>query len=250
MTEEVRATRAPPQDRDASAEARDQTAEAHDATADERDELATQRDGRADARDIAAGQIDLDAASDRNAARRDRLAARGDRTHAADDRKAAAIDRVLAALERTAWLRDELTGTYVRAAGLVELEREIIMAERTEHSYVLAFIDVDGLKTINDTFGHDVGDDHLREVVRCIRGVVRDYDVVVRYGGDEFICGMADVHGAEVVERFDRVNLALHEGNHASISVGVAEREKGEELAELISRADAAMYESRERRTD
>lgn len=249
MTEQARATLTPPDDRDASAEARDQTATSHDTTADERDALAAQRDARADARDLSAGRIDLDAASDRNAALRDRLAARGDRIHAADDRKAAATDRILAARERAAWLHDELTGSYVRAAGLVELEREIIQAERTEHSYVLAFIDVDGLKTVNDTFGHDAGDDHLRAVARCIRDVVRDYDVVVRYGGDEFICGLADAHVADVVERFDRMNATLNEANHASVSVGVAERQQGEDLADLISRADADMYESRKRRT-
>ena len=250
MTQETSATRTLADDRDASAAARDVTSSSHDATANERDDLATQRDARADARDVANGRIDLDAASDRNAARRDRLSAQADRLHAAHDRKAAEVDRLLAAEERSEWLRDELTGSYRRAPGLVELEREIIRAERTERSYVLAFIDVDGLKAVNDMFGHDAGDEHLREVVRCIRRVVRDYDVVLRYGGDEFICGMADTHIADVVERFDRVNAALRAGSNASVTVGVAERQKGESLAELISRADTEMYESRNRRTD
>jgi diguanylate cyclase (GGDEF)-like protein len=199
---------------------------------------------------MATGRVDVDAAADRIAARRDRMSAKGDRSHAGDDRQAALTDRLVSAEERAKLLRDELTGSYYRAAGFLELEREIIEAERTERSFVLTFIDVDGLKTVNDISGHAAGDDLLREVVRCIRGVVREYDVIVRYGGDEFICGMADVHIADVVGRFDRANAALRETNSASITIGVAERQKGEGLADLARRADAAMYKNRQRRTD
>ncbi|MCW2750171.1 MAG: diguanylate cyclase with sensor [Aeromicrobium sp.] len=235
-------------DRDASAEARDRTSTSHDNTADERDGLAALRDTRADARDSASGHVDVDAATDRDAARRDRNSAKADRDHASHDRQAAFTDRSLSSQERAVLLLDELTGSYRRAAGFLELEREIVIAERTEQRFTLAFIDVDGLKSVNDTLGHDAGDDLLRTVVRSVRDVVRDYDVIVRYGGDEFICGMADVATSEVIARFDKANLALRAADHSSVSVGVVERKRGEGLASLIDRADTAMYEGRERR--
>lgn len=234
-----------PDDRDASADDRDLTSTSHDRTADERDALAARRDARAEARDSSAGRLDVDAATDRNAARRDRRSAKGDRAHAAHDREAAFTDRSLSGAERAALLLDELTGCYRRAAGFLELEREIVKAERTERPFTLVFVDVDGLKAVNDTLGHDAGDACLRAVVRALRSVVREYDVIVRYGGDEFICGLAEVNAADAVARFDRANAALREADHASVSVGVVERWHGEGLASLIGRADAAMYDSR-----
>lgn len=180
-----------PDDRRASGDARDQTSASNDRTAEERDDLAAERDVRAENRDNASGRLDIAAATDRNAARRDRNSARGDRTHAADDRLAAHTDRSLSSQERAALLLDELTGSYRRAAGFLELEREILKAERTERPFTMAFIDVDGLKAVNDTLGHEAGDELLLAVARSLRAVVRDYDVIVRYGGDEFICGMA-----------------------------------------------------------
>jgi len=240
---------APTRDRDATAEARDKTAISHDETAEERDVLSEQRDERAVDREDASGDIDRDAKADRGAARRDRLSARGDRGHARDDREAASLDRSLAADEQAELLLDELTGCYRRAAGFLELEREIMKAERTDQPFVLAFLDVDGLKAVNDEQGHEAGDDLLREVVRCWREVLRSYDVFIRYGGDEFICGVADLPVAAVAERFETANNELRSRDHASVSVGLAERVRGEGLAALIERADAAMYEARERRT-
>ena len=232
--------------RDASANDRDRISSSLDETASKRDELAGRRDARAEARDGAAGKVDTHAVRDRDAAMRDRLSAKGDRNHAEGDRGAAWNDRDLSAKERALMLQDSLTGSYRRAAGFLELEREIVKAERTEHSFVLSFIDVDGLKVVNDTQGHSAGDDLLRHVVRNVRQVVRDYDVIVRYGGDEFICGMADVTVADVRERLGRANHALHNEN-ASVSVGVVLRMRGEGLAALIARADSAMYKGRKR---
>ncbi|MEO6605443.1 MAG: GGDEF domain-containing protein [Aeromicrobium sp.] len=189
--------------------------------------------------------MDLDAASDRNAARRDRSSASGDRTHASSDRLAAQTDRQLSSQERVATLIDELTGCYRREAGFHELEREIIKAERTEQLFTMAFIDIDGLKTVNDTHGHEVGDVLLRAVASSLRGVLRDYDIVVRYGGDEFVCGMSDVHADEVAGRLEQANTTLRDRDHATVSFGVVERLRGEGLASLISRADADMYEAK-----
>lgn len=235
-------------DRDATADDRDKVARALDASADKRDAHSDRRDGRAEARDEAVNEVDTEAAADRHAALRDRQAAKGDRGRARDDRAAAWSDRILAEKDRAELLLDELTGFYRRAAGFLELEREILKAERTGQRFSLAFVDVDGLKVVNDEQGHEAGDLLLREVARCIRTVLRDYDVCIRYGGDEFICAMADLPVAQSEERFREVNDALAAGNHGSVSVGLVERERGENLASLIGRADAAMYEAREQR--
>ena len=61
-------------------------------------------------------------------------------------------------------------------------------AKRTQRSFVLAFIDVDGLKTTNDSLGHAAGDELLRRVVDTVRDHLRSYDLIVRFGGDEFLC--------------------------------------------------------------
>ncbi len=231
--------------RDGTADGRDRTAEAYDTVATGRDALARLRDERAELRDQQRGHVDVDAAADRFAAREDRQSAGGDRDHASHDRHAAFMDRSLSATERADLLVDELTGTYRRAAGFLELEREIIKAERTRECFVMAFIDVDGLKVVNDTSGHRRGDLLLQEVVRSLRGVVREYDIIVRYGGDEFVCGLAGMGLPEVGQRLSFANTYLRDRDHNSVSIGLAEREPGEGLESLIARADTAMYEAR-----
>jgi diguanylate cyclase (GGDEF)-like protein len=73
----------------------------------------------------------------------------------------------------------------------------------------LAFVDVDGLKLVNDSRGHLAGDAPLKLVGGTIRAHVRPYDVIVRYGGDEFVCAMSDLGAVEARERFDKVAEAL-----------------------------------------
>lgn len=235
----------PDRDRDLTADDRDAISDALDQTADERDRRAALRDARAALRDAASQAPDREAVADRHAAMRDRLAARCDRLHARDDRAAAKADRLLAAQDRAELFFDDLTGFYRRVSGLVELRREVLEAERTGKRFVLGFLDVDGLKAVNDGHGHEVGDATLREIAHCLRGVFREYDVFVRSGGDEFICGFVDLPIADVAERFDEVNDGLRARDHATVSVGLAERAPGEELESLIKRADAAMYEAR-----
>lgn len=100
--------------------------------------------------------------------------------------------------------RDPLTGLNNRMAMEKNLPREIDLAKRHSQSMALLVMDLDGFKEINDGFGHDVGDQVLREVSEVISHVVRNTDLVFRYGGDEFVGGLAqtDVHGAiDVCER-------------------------------------------------
>lgn len=232
-------------DRDQTAEDRDQISAAYDAASETRDERAAARDCRAEARDRAASRLDPGSVSDRAGAWRDRRGAAGDRRHAADDREAAFTDRVLSARERAAASIDELTGAYRRDAGMVELARETARAKRTEQPMVLAFIDVDGLKETNDTRGHAAGDQVLCTVVDAVKSHLRGYDLVVRFGGDEFVCAFANMAIEEVAERFLLINGRLAATPGASISVGLAELVSPDSLEDLIARADAALRDHR-----
>lgn len=235
-------------DRERAADDRDRVSEAHDENAIARDARSDARDARAEARDKAQPTPDTHAASDRAGAKRDRQESAGNRHHSGGDREAASDDRVHSAAERAALLLDGLTGVHRRDPGLLELEREVTKAHRTGSSFVLAFMDIDGLKPLNDAQGHAAGDELLSQVVDAIRGVVREYDLIVRYGGDEFICGLLDLDLAEAQRRFQIANASLAATREAHVSVGLAELEPNESLADLIARADAVMYAHRKTR--
>ena len=199
----------PGRDRDRSAEDRDARAREHDKASEARDDRADARDGRAEARERGEGIVDADTVSDRAGALRDRQGGASDRSQAADDREAASVDRGLGARERVALSIDELTGAHRREAGIVELEREVDRATRTKQSFVLAFVDVDELKATNDSLGHAAGDQRLRQTVELARGHLRSYDLIIRFGGDEFVCALPDLTIKEAVKRSCLINVAL-----------------------------------------
>jgi diguanylate cyclase (GGDEF)-like protein len=235
------------EDRDRTADDRDRTSKAHDQASRERDGLSDARDTRAVERDQRSGRLDVDAAADRAGAKRDRLSSAGDRKHSEDDRDAAAADRIRAAVERANLVVDGLTGAHQRAPGLAEMEREMVKARRTGQPFVLAFMDVDGLKKINDSRGHAAGDEVLRQLVAVVKTVVREYDLIIRYGGDEFICGLLNLNLDDAANRFANTRKDLG-GHGVSFSVGLAVLGNGDTLQDLIDRADSAMYEQRQGR--
>ena len=111
---------------------------------------------------------------------------------------------------------------------------------------MLAFIDVDGLKLLNDSQGHLAGDTLLHLVSETLRANVRPYDVILRYGGDEFICAMPNLSASDARERFERIAalLTAADAKH-SITFGLAEAEPADTLQELIARADADLLQAR-----
>lgn len=109
---------------------------------------------------------------------------------------------------------------------------------------MLVFLDVNGLKQTNDLHGHAAGDRLLKLVAETVRQHTRSYDLLVRYGGDEFLCGLLDLTEADATARFDRINQAL--ATHgASITAGFAQPVESESLQDLIARADDSMYRQR-----
>jgi diguanylate cyclase (GGDEF)-like protein len=128
----------------------------------------------------------------------------------------------------------------------VELDREIERARRTEQPLVLAFVDVDGLKAINDSRGHGGGDRVLLDVANALRATLRSYDLIIRYGGDEFACVIPGQNAANVAKRLALVNTALAQAAEpASVTVGVAELQPTDSSEDLLARADAALYRER-----
>jgi diguanylate cyclase (GGDEF)-like protein len=233
------------------ADKRDRMADGRDRTSELHDEVARARDARAEARDTNAQTrttVDVGAALDRAESARDRRGADKDRSHAAADREASWSDRAVSAGERALFAIDRLTAAYSRDTGILEFHREIAKAKRTEQPFVLAFVDLDGLKATNDSLGHAAGDQRLRQTADTIRAKVRSYDLIVRFGGDEFVCGLPDLKMEEAAKRFLLVNVDLAETRQAPITVGLAELTAGDSLESLMARADKALYREREQR--
>ncbi|MBA3841483.1 MAG: diguanylate cyclase [Actinobacteria bacterium] len=243
------------EDREEVSEARDETAAARLGTAAERDQAASLRDLGAEARDTLARQQEgwRGAGATREEilmrVTQDRARAALDRAKAAEDRKRAAADRKEAARDRAEALRtytDELTGARIRAIGLAELGNELERAQRTEGKLVVAFVDVNGLKAVNDSQGHLAGDQLLRDVGLALHAHLRPYDLIVRYGGDEFICAMPHIDIPPANNRFELIAETLNAVHpEHSISFGLAQAGPGDNLDELIAHADANLLDSR-----
>jgi len=215
------------------------TPEERDAAASQRDDSAAERDRIAASRDRLAQTHDGDP---REAARTQRIAAAQDRDQAAQDRREAAADRTHAAAALMAAGGDDLTVALRRGAGLAAVQRDLDRAHRTGGRLVLAFIDVDGLKEVNDSQGHAAGDRLLKRTAHLISTHMRAYDVLVRVGGDEFVCALAGIEPEHVSERFELVSADLATGpGVGSISVGLAEREPSDSIDDLMHRADLAL---------
>jgi len=210
-----------------------------DAQADLRDRTAAIRDGIAERRDA-----DLAATSDERI-RAAVEAAAEDRRHAAADRIHARADRARARRDRLSSDHDELTGALTRGTGMRSVEHEIARAKRTGEPLALAFVDVDGLKAVNDTQGHAVGDTLLRNVVTALRSGLREADLVVRYVGDEFLCVLPGATRDDAADRLELSEGVLAGFATNSLSVGLTEYRAGDDASTLVARADRALYADR-----
>jgi diguanylate cyclase (GGDEF)-like protein len=143
---------------------------------------------------------------------------------------------------------DDLTGALRRGAGLQAMTREIARFHRFGGKGVAAiFIDVDGLKRINDSEGHAAGDTLLAGVVAAIRERVRAYDLVIRWGGDEFVCILPDATREEAERTLADIEQHVRDRTSGhSVSSGLASLESGDTAATLVNRADQALYARRD----
>lgn len=236
--------------RDAAAHRRDEGGMHRDQVANTRDATARRRPERREQTDAAGIDSPEATEAERQLAALDRVAAAEDRSAAAADRQQALADRMAAARDRRSASLDGLTGTYNRYAGVLQLRRDVARAARAGHLLVVAFIDLDHLKMINDTQGHAAGDRALTAVAQALLTAVRPYDLVIRYGGDEFLCAVEGIDAAAARLRFSRVNQLLGDSgvDRVSVTVGLAEMQPGETPDALIARADADLYQQRRQR--
>jgi diguanylate cyclase (GGDEF)-like protein len=159
-------------------------------------------------------------------------------------------------------LTDALTGVYNRRYMDRRLAEEIARARRQSYGLSCLYIDVDHFKQVNDSHGHQAGDDVLREVAARIKAELRMSDALGRFGGEEFVALLidADLESASLVAQRIRASVAGQsfllgdgQGLEVTVSVGVAaldgvDREQAvEEVAhELVARADQALYQAKE----
>jgi diguanylate cyclase (GGDEF)-like protein len=142
-------------------------------------------------------------------------------------------------VERYIGERDPLTGVLNRGSGLARLGDWI----RGNKPFVLAFVDLKNFKSINDTYGHTVGDEVLRGVADRLRAAVRREDLVLRYGGDEFVVASASPDLLErLMEVFDHSVQTSVGPVEVQGDVGCVQPQKGESLETLLVKSDAAMY--------
>ena len=154
---------------------------------------------------------------------------------------AVAIDRehLLSKLEYLA-RRDELTGLLNRRVLGEELDREIATASRNQRPLSLVMLDLDHFKAYNDANGHQAGDRLLKSAASAWTTALRPADTIARYGGEEFIVVLPDCPPGAAIVAAERLRAGVPEG--ASCSAGVATLERGEGAAQLIRRADRALY--------
>ena len=150
-------------------------------------------------------------------------------------------------LLETAWAadHDHLTGAPSRRAFFAFAERELARARRHAGGLGLLLVDADHFKRINDTYGHGVGDEVLRDLVRRTQGVIREIDYCARLGGEEFGVLLPDAGFEAAMGVAQRLRAALDRSSSRpayTVSIGLAMLEEGESFASLVSRADAALY--------
>ncbi|HET7363463.1 MAG TPA: EAL domain-containing protein [Burkholderiales bacterium] len=150
--------------------------------------------------------------------------------------------------------RDEVTGLYNRAFFTESLRHALAQAERHGRSAALLFIDVDRFKLINDTLGHPVGDQALREIGTRLASCVRESDIVARLGGDEFVALIESVPAPDALQEVAQKiidacarPLALERREVAlSVSIGIAVMpQDGRDADTLMRNADIAMYRAK-----
>ncbi|HTY02761.1 MAG TPA: diguanylate cyclase [Rhodocyclaceae bacterium] len=145
---------------------------------------------------------------------------------------------------------DTLTGALNRKGLDEAMEREVNRARRRNAPMCVAMLDIDNFKKLNDTYGHDVGDQALLHLADVVRGTLRPQDTLARYGGEEFVIVLSDTRLDDAVTAMVRVQreltrkFFLHKNEKLLItfSCGVAEIAGEEEPPAAIKRADQAMY--------
>jgi diguanylate cyclase (GGDEF)-like protein/PAS domain S-box-containing protein len=164
-----------------------------------------------------------------------------------------ATKRAEEALARQA-THDALTGLPNRRLFFEHLKTALAAHARRHTTLAVLFLDLDGFKGVNDTFGHEAGDAVLVEIAERLRRTMREGDTIARFGGDEFVALVPDAGSVDLVEAAASRLLAavkspvrLERGDEAVVtaSVGIALSDRNGDADDLVRQADAAMYQAK-----
>lgn len=156
---------------------------------------------------------------------------------------------------RQASLQDALTGLGNRRFLMDHLKQESQRADRKQSSFALAILDADHFKSVNDNFGHDIGDQLLCAIANTMKNGLREYDHCGRWGGEEFLVLFPDTDLKEAIQIADRLRLAMTQIElfedeldphpRVSVSIGLTSYRPGEDHSETIKRADDALLSAK-----
>ena len=145
---------------------------------------------------------------------------------------------------------DSLTGIFNRHSGNELINLEINKAHRYKNTFAVLMLDIDHFKKINDTYGHDVGDNILEEFTKLISLHIRKSDAFIRWGGEEFIILSPNINKQESISfaeklRVDVASYKFVKGINISASIGVTIFKDGDTKESILKRADLALYEAK-----
>jgi len=151
---------------------------------------------------------------------------------------------------------DSLTGILNRGEGFRRFEQEISRSQRKQLPLSIILIDIDYFKKFNDNFGHQVGDRVIRMITGVLVATLRNYDIICRYGGEEFLVVLPSTELQKAVETAERLRILVAEMSttvdelepaiNLTISLGVSSLQLGDSLDGLVYRADNALYIAKE----
>lgn len=146
---------------------------------------------------------------------------------------------------------DPLTGALNRRALDADMAAALARAERNNTQHLLAFLDLDHFKKINDKYGHGVGDQVLKKLVTITKAHIRQYDQLYRFGGEEFVLLIPEITPQQQQTFIDNLRVAIKQelktadGKEVTVSFGVASWVKGTTVASWLKRADDALYQAK-----
>lgn len=148
--------------------------------------------------------------------------------------------------------RDSMTKLHNHSAIKQRLDSEYALATRSKQALVFAMLDIDHFKRVNDTYGHPVGDRVIRSLAQLLKQRLRKYDVIGRYGGEEFAVVMPNTNAKQakevlesLLEQFTHIVFKAQSEFSCSFSAGIAAMDETMSMEEMIANADKALYTSK-----
>lgn len=147
-------------------------------------------------------------------------------------------------------IQDPLTKLFNRTQLFKDMDSEIKIYRRSKQPFSLLFIDIDHFKSINDNFGHSVGDKVLTDFAKLLKNILRESDIAFRYGGEEFVVLVRHANASASYKLAERIREKVKAHNFSpkfsiTISLGLSEFKDGDTVDDIINHADTMMYQAK-----